>query len=181
MKINYRSLFNVLVRSFILVFVIMFVQTRSNVEETKVENYNLNKTLDLTAMSKKVQEDIYNDLYSAKDTFIGDLTGYSADCPLCTGHLSCMPSLDVLNGNVNYMDSTYGKVRIVASSRNLSCGSIVRLNTTRVAENEQIAIVLDRGVLGKDLDLLVPDSQTALTKVGRVSISYDVLRFGWER
>ena len=179
MKINYRSLLNFLVRSFILVFVVMFVQTKSNIDETKVENYNLNKTLDLTAMSKKVQEDIYNDLYSAKDTFIGDLTGYSADCPLCSGRLSCMPSLDVLNGNVNYFDSTYGNVRIVASSTNLSCGSIVRLNTNRIAENEQIAIVLDRGVLGKDLDLLVTDSQTALTKVGRVSVAYDVLRFGW--
>lgn len=177
---NLTKYLNILVRTSILVFVIMVIQT-SNIEETKVENDNLNKTLDLTAMSKKVQEDIYNDIYSAKDTFIGDLTGYSADCPLCTGKLSCMPSLDVLHGNVNYTDKIYGSVRIVASSRNLSCGSIVRLNSNRLSENDRIAIVLDRGVLGKDLDLLMPDEVSARNKIGRSNVSYDVLRFGWER
>lgn len=166
---------------FILVFVVMFIQTASNVGESKVLNYNLNKTLDLTAMSKKVQEDIYNDVYSAKDTYIGDLTGYAADCPLCTGKLACMPSLDVLHGNVTYNDELYGNVRIVASSSNLACGTIVRLNTNRVADNDQIAIVLDRGVLGKDLDLLMVNQSDAVKNIGRSSVTYDVLRFGWER
>lgn len=181
MKNNFTKYVNYFIRVTVLVLVVMFVQTKSNVKEIKQENENLNKTLDLTAMSKKVQEDIYNDLYSAKDTFIGDLTGYGADCPLCTGKLSCMPSLDVLHGNVNYTDSIYGKVRIVASSKNLACGTIVRLNSNRVSKDEQLAIVLDRGVLGKDLDLLMPSEHDALVSVGRSSISYDVLRFGWER
>lgn len=178
---NFTKYVNYFIKITVLVLVVMFVQTKSNVNEIKQVNENLNKTLDLTAMSKKVQEDIYNDLYSAKDTFIGDLTGYAADCPLCTGKLSCMPSLDVLHGNVNYTDTLYGNVRIVASSKNLACGTIVRLNTNRVNENEQLAIVLDRGVLGKDLDLLMPTEQEALKKVGRSNISYDILRFGWER
>lgn len=164
----------------ILFFVIMVVQTGSNIQETKVENNNLNKTLDLTAMSKKVQEDIYNDIYSAKDTFIGDLTGYAADCPLCSGYLACN-SKDVRDGTTHYEDSLYGRVRIVASSSNLACGTIIRLNSSRVSEDDQLAIVLDRGVLGKDIDLLMPSEDEARRSVGRSSISYDVLRFGWER
>lgn len=164
----------------ILFFVIMVIQTGSNIQETKVENNNLNKTLDLTAMSKKVQEDIYNDIYSAKDTFIGDLTGYAADCPLCSGYLACN-SKDVRDGTTHYEDALYGRVRIVASSSNLACGTIIRLNSSRVDENDQLAIVLDRGVLGKDIDLLMPNEDEARRLVGRSSISYDVLRFGWER
>lgn len=181
MKNSITKGINYSIKFFILVFVVMFIQTGSNMGEVKVENINLNKTLDLTSMSKKVQEDIYNDLYSAKDTFIGDLTGYAADCPLCTGQLACMPSLDVLHGNVNYVDKVYGSVRIVASSRNLACGTILRLNSDRVSDDDQLAIVLDRGVLGKDLDLLMQTEDQARKYIGRSSISYDILRFGWDR
>src|SRR5574344_1438952 len=154
MKQNVLNKFNFVARSLVLIALVLLIQTGSNVDELKVENDNLNKTLDLTAMSKKVQEDIYNDLYSAKDTYIGELTGYAADCPLCSGKLACMPSLDVLNGNDSYVDSLYGKVRIVASSSNLPCGTVLKFDTNRVESNTVTAIVLDRGVLGKDLDLL---------------------------
>lgn len=168
-----------IVRIFVIVVLVVFVQSGSNTPEIKVENANLNKTLNLTAMAMKVQEDIKNDIYAVKDTYVGDLTGYAADCPLCSGKLACMPSLDVLNGNVNYTDSTYGSVRIVASSRNLACGTIVRFSSSRISDEPVIAIVLDRGVVGKSLDLLTVSEDYARKYVGRQEITYDVLRQGW--
>ena len=43
------------------------------------------------------------------------------------------------------------------------------------------AIVLDRGVLGTDIDLLSPSEDYARQYVGRHKITYDVLRNGWSR
>lgn len=168
-----------IIRISVIIFLVVFIQSGSNTPEVKVENDNLNKTLNLTAMAMKVQEDIKNDIYAVKDTFVGDLTGYAADCPLCSGKLACMPSLDVLHGNVNYNDSTYGSVRIVASSKNLPCGTIVRFNSKRVSDEPTVAIVLDRGVGGKSLDLLTVSEEYASKYIGRQEITYDVLRHGW--
>ena len=103
----------------------------------------------------------------------GFLTGYAADCPMCNGTLACLRNYNVYkNGIVNYNDKTFGNVRIVASSKNLSCGSIVEFDNTK-------AIVLDRGVLGNNLDLLVESESYASKYVGRKKITYDVLREGW--
>ena len=151
----------------------------SNGNQYKVKNSNLNLSTDLTLMALKVEKDIQNDIYAAKETYEGDLTGYGADCPLCGGHLACMPSLDVLHGNVNYEDETYGSIRIVASSRNLPCGSVVRFNAPTISTDPIIAIVLDRGVGGTALDLLVESNFDASINVGRRKISYDVIRKGW--
>lgn len=176
---KYISYINKGIKFILIIIAIMVVVGSSNGSQFKVKNSNLNLSTDLTLMALKVEENIKNDIYSAKETYEGDLTGYGADCPLCGGHLACMPSLDVLNGNINYTDETYGSVRIVASSLNLPCGTIVRLNAPRLDENGITAIVLDRGVVGTALDLLVENNQAAYTSVGRMKISYDVLRKGW--
>lgn len=167
---------NVIIKSSILLLALVFATFTSVGSETKVSNNNLNMSLDLNLMALRVEEDIKNDIYSAKETYTGDLTGYGADCPLCGGTLACMPSLDVLHGNVNYHDETYGDVRIVASSRNLACGTIIRF--PRNGE-DIVAIVLDRGVLGTAIDLLMPSEADAYKYVGRSLITYDVLRKGW--
>ena len=52
------------------------------------------------------------------------MTGYSADCPLCTGYLACTGAY-VANGTTSFNDKEYGDVVILASSKNLPCGSIV--------------------------------------------------------
>ena len=106
-------------------------------------------------------------------THIGDLTGYSADCPACNGTLACKPTYNVYkNGVVSYYDNTYGNVRIVATSKNIPCGSIIKYNDT-------YAIVLDRGVLGYDVDLLVESEDYARQYVGRSKITYEIIRSGW--
>ena len=119
-------------------------------------------------------------IYSAKDTYSGDLTGYVAHCPACYGTLACKPKYDVYkNGVVTYPDTEYGNVRIVASSKKLKCGSIVKFNLKTISSEPIYAIVLDRGVLGTDLDLLVATTDEAIKKVGRRDTTYEVLRYGW--
>lgn len=163
----------------LLVLLVIFVESSNNIKETKVLNDNVNKSIDLATMAMKLKEDIANDLYSAKDTFTGDLTSYLPTCPLCSGRLACLPNYNVLNGTETYQDISYGNVKIVASSKNLPCGSIIRLNKSKLADEPVLAIVLDRGVLGADLDLLTSSMDYA-KMVGRSTVTYDVLRNGWQ-
>jgi 3D (Asp-Asp-Asp) domain-containing protein len=110
----------------------------------------------------------------------GILTGYGADCPKCGGTLACKSSYKVKNnGVVTYPDSTYGNIRIVASSKNLKCGSVVRFNLPKLSSEPIYAIVLDRGVLGNNLDILMESEAAASKKIGRNTITYEVIRMGW--
>lgn len=163
----------------LIIFIIIAVcgQTGIIEQEVKTSNNNLNKTLDLTAMALKIDEINHNDLYYPLDTYNGVLTGYAANCPLCGGTLGCTGQ-NVLDGTTTYQDKDYGTVKIVASSKSLPCGSIVNFSLN----NENItAIVLDRGVTGTALDLLVESESYALSNVGRKNISYQILRFGYNR
>lgn len=176
---NWLKKANFIIRLSIIVVVLVIVESSTTHYESKIESVNENRTINLTTMALKLEEDISNDLYAAKDTYTGDLTGYTADCPLCSGHLACAPSYNVLNGTDTYTDLAYGNVRIVASSKNLPCGTIIRFNKSTVSDKPIIAVVLDRGVLGNDIDLLSRDHSYAVSTVGRSSISYDILRTGW--
>ena len=167
-------------QSLIIVFVVMIANLSTTREVTNVSNQASNRVINLTTMAMRLENEIKNDLYSAKDTYMGDLTGYGADCPLCGGHLGCTGQ-DVRDGTTIYNDSTYGNVRIVASSSSLACGSIVRFELGKLSSEPIIAIVLDRGVTGQDLDLLMSSEAEARYNVGRTTISYDVLRFGWNK
>lgn len=161
----------------IFTMIAVCVQTGIIEQEVKTRNNNLNKTLDLTAMALKIDEINHNDLYYPLDTYNGVLTGYAANCPLCGGTLGCTGQ-NVLDGTTTYQDKDYGTVKIVASSTSLPCGSIVNFSLN----NENItAIVLDRGVTGTALDLLVESENYAITNVGRKNISYQILRFGYNR
>lgn len=163
----------------LMIFIIIAVcgQTGIIEQEVKTSNNNLNKTLDLTAMALKIDEINHNDLYYPLDTYNGVLTGYAANCPLCGGTLGCTGQ-NILDGTTTYQDKDYGNVKIVASSKSLPCGSIVNFSLN----NENItAIVLDRGVTGTALDLLVESESYALSNVGRKNISYQILRFGYNR
>lgn len=173
-----KRVFNVIIKSLIIILFVMLSTSYVHIIETKSYSDNTNKNVNLSTMAMKVEELIENDIYSAKDTFTGDLTGYVFNCPLCNGTLGCKRSYDITDGKTTYPDETYGEVRIVASSKNLPCGSIVRFNVNRISSEPVLAIVLDRGVLGNALDLLSKDVEYALN-LGRVVITYDVLRVGW--
>jgi hypothetical protein len=174
-KYIYRTL------QFVFVFTLLFVAKNiAGQNEMKVVNDNLNKTLNLSARAEVMEAINYNDLYSPLDTFVGDLTGYGADCALCSGFLGCT-SQDVRDGRTIHKDNDYGEVRIVASSRNLPCGSIIRFESKRVSDKPVFAIVLDRGVGGTSIDLLTESELVAGKTIGRSQIKYDLLRKGWEK
>jgi len=178
MKVIFLKFFGKFIKICLIIFAIFSI-TKINVEKDIgiVFNDNSNKTIDLTAMAVKIEEIRLKDMYYPLDTYVGYLTGYVADCPLCGGTLGCTGQ-NVLEGRITtYEDVDYGTVRIMASSSNLACGSIVSytLNDEKIT-----AIVLDRGVLGTNLDLLVDNVDKAYA-IGKRYISYDVLRFGWSR
>ncbi len=175
----------------VIVILLLLTATVSNRKIFRVENFNFNKSLGLTANAEKpleekpvVKEEVVTEVTKPVElknaSYTGDLTGYAADCPLCNGHLACLGSYNVYKNNVvTYNDKTYGKVRIVASSKKLPCGSIIKFDSKRVSSETTYAIVLDRGVLGTSIDLLVPTEAYASRYIGRSSINYDVLRLGW--
>jgi len=163
----------------LIIFVVFIAESSTTVKHSKVENENVNRNVDLSTMALKVNEMIENDLYSAKDTYTGQLTGYAHDCPLCGGTLACAYNYNVRDRRDYYPDKTYGTVKIVASSKNLPCGTIIRFNKKSISPDPVIAIVLDRGVPGNNLDLLTPTEEYASKYIGRSTITYDVLRIGW--
>ena len=170
------------VKVILLIVIFTFLVTGAMADEFKVKTVvlDIRQNVGVSVDAEKEWEDINKDIFAAKATYTGDLTGYSADCPLCYGTLACKPSYKVYKNNVvTYNDKVYGNVRIVASSKRLACGSVVRFNSNRVSNEETYAIVLDRGVLGRDIDLLVPNQSYAINNIGRSKIEYDVVRFGW--
>ncbi len=171
-----KRIFSKTVRSIIIILFVFASTSYVHVIEHKIQSEN--NSINLSTMALKLEEFIEDDIYSAKDTYTGDLTGYVFNCPLCGGTLGCKPSYNIKDGTTTYPDPVYGKVHIVASSSNLPCGSIVRFNSSRVSSEPVVAIVLDRGVRGNALDLLSPDLNYALT-LGRSIITYDVLRKGY--
>ena len=188
----------------VVLFIFIFFLTNSNeLESSNFDFESLNKEVELVALAtkneekkpkpveKKVKikkktetvspksyETNSNITVSENGLLSGSLTGYSADCAACGGHLACTNYNVYRNGVVTYPDAAYGNVRIVASSKNLPCGSIVAINSSLTTE-PMVAIVLDRGVRGNNLDLLVATEAEASRNIGRKSITYSVLRSGW--
>ena len=171
---------NYFIRMSIVIFMFIVAKSSSDIKIATVENNNVNKTVNLTTMAMKIIEVEDTIKYTPVATYTGDLTGYAYNCPLCNGTLGCMPKYNIKDGTTTYKDYEYGEVKIVASSKNIACGSIIRFKSDRVGEGEQFAIVLDRGVGGYALDLLTPSEDYASRYIGRSQITYDVLRSGWE-
>ena len=171
---------NYFIRMSVIIFVLVIARSSSDIKIATVENDNLNKTVNLTTMAMKIIEVEDTIKYTPIATYTGDLTGYAYNCPLCGGTLGCMPKYNIKDGTTTYDDYEYGTVNIVASSKNLPCGSIVRFSSSKVGEGESFAIVLDRGVRGYSLDLLTPSEEYASKYIGRSQITYDVLRSEWE-
>lgn len=174
----------------LLVLIVMFyINSNVNVSQNElIEDLALDKLVDLSAIAMKdkeekpvvvVQPQLKVNNSTSLSILTGSLTGYSADCPLCSGRLACSSYNVYQNGVVTYPDNVYGNVRIVASSKNLPCGSIVKFNLRKLSSSPIYAIVLDRGVGGNNLDLLVESESLVYTQVGRSSITYEVMRRGW--
>lgn len=169
----------------LVVIPILFLTTKVSTNDTVLTtsiNQNLSKAVDKEVIISS-QEQLYKDgIYGAIYSFSGDLTGYAGDCPLCTGYLACPPRTNVLKEGIYYTDKTYGKIRIVASSKNYPCGTILEFDVGKLSDEPIIAIVLDRGVGGNNIDLLTESEDYARKKVGRVrNQKFKVLRQGWNK
>lgn len=188
---NKLKLINKVIKVSLILLFATFVQKVNATNESKVTNTNLNKTLDLHAMAEVIEAINYSDKYAVLDTYFGSLSGYGADCKAsgCSGALACpdihneqQKWIDVINtGITTYNDPDYGEVRIVASSRNLKCGSIIQFEASHISDETITAIVLDRGVAGTKIDLLTESESYANKYIGRTQIKYDVIRSGWEK
>lgn len=170
--------FLIIKAAFILV-VLFLIDSSSTIKQNKVINENFDRNVDLNTMALKVTEMAENDLYTPINSYTGQLTGYAHDCPLCGGTLACASNYNVRDRRDYYPDKEYGVVKIVASSKNLPCGTIIRFNKPSLSPEPIIAIVLDRGVPGNNLDLLTSTEEYASKYIGRSVITYDVLRKGW--
>lgn len=178
-----------LLKVLLVLIVVFYINSNVNVSQNElIEDLALDKLVDLSAIAMKdkeekpvvvVQPQLKVNNSTSLSVLTGSLTGYSADCPLCSGRLACSSYNVYQNGVVTYPDNVYGNVRIVASSKNLPCGSIVKFNLRKLSSSPIYAIVLDRGVGGNNLDLLVESESLAYTQVGRSSITYEVMRRGW--
>ena len=165
----------------------------SNIETNL--NINLDKTISAKEFSEKYIDINKNELnpilYSTfkeavehskyyPTSFIGKLTHYGPDCALCGGKLGCNGQ-DARGGNIWYEDNEYGKIRIVATSKTLACGSIIKINIDEYDENGMYAIVLDRGVGPGIVDLL-KESQITESPVRTVNkVKFDIVRYGYRK
>ncbi len=169
----------------LIIFTFLFFINDTTFKESSLsvaKNDNLDKMVDKQVMQTSQDElfkaGVNNPIY----TFMGELTGYAGDCALCTGYLACPPRTNVLKKGIYYNDKTYGTVRIVASSRNYPCGTILRFNVKKLSDEPILAIVLDRGVGGNVIDLLTESEDYAIKHVGRVrKLQFEVLRQGWKK
>jgi 3D (Asp-Asp-Asp) domain-containing protein len=131
--------------------------------------------------------------------FNGTLTGYSVQCPGCTGALYYASyqtgkrkwhTVDTQNIYFNYREDTIENYLcttcyyIIAADKKIPGGSIVDLtlpNNSRIAEKTIRTIVLDVGsaIQGKTADLLFrTDNETF--QEGRVyNVNFKIVRWGW--
>lgn len=168
----------------IILFIAFFLKKETYTVSTLsvAQNTSLDKTLDVEVIQQNQKELFSKGTYNPVYTFTGELTGYAGDCPLCSGYLACPPRTNVLKKGIYYNDKTYGKVRIVASSKNYPCGTILKFNVKKLSDEPIIAIVLDRGVGGNVIDLLTESEDYARKNVGRVrNLNFEVLREGWKK
>ncbi len=170
---------------FIVLIALIFTLSKgtSSVSTLSIaSNYEADKGVDLEVIRKSQKELYSQGVFNPIYTFTGELTGYAGDCPLCSGYLACPPRTNVLKSGIYFTDKTYGKLRIVASSSNYPCGTILRFKVKKLQDEPITAIVLDRGVPGNVIDLLVENEDYAIKHVGRVrNLDFEVLREGWKK
>lgn len=133
-------------------------------------------------ISDELEETIKNSMTQpVLKTYYGPMTAYGPDCLGCIGITAS--GYNVLHGNINYYDKTYGEVRILASDKTLPFGTIVKITGLDDYPKGILAIVLDRGsAIGFNknsyFDLLYASESATLT-FGCQYAQFDILRLGY--
>ena len=192
-----RNSFKILMSIF-SIFGFMFISVGIGImyaletDETNINVINDSKNLltysDLKSgqselLEKQLKPVFYNSMADAvfysksyPTSFKAKLVHYGPDCASCGGRLGCNGQ-NAKNGNIYYNDKEFGKIRIVAASTLLPCGSILKINLD--AYNNMYVIVLDRGVDSSMIDLL-KESQRSKSPVRTVNnVVFDIVRYGY--
>lgn len=192
-----RNSFKILM-SILSIFGFMFISVGIGImyaletDETNINVINDSKNLltysDLKSgqselLEKQLKPVFYNSMADAvfysksyPTSFKAKLVHYGPDCASCGGRLGCNGQ-NAKNGNIYYNDKEFGKIRIVAASTLLPCGSILKINLD--AYDNMYVIVLDRGVDSSMIDLL-KESQRSKSPVRTVNnIVFDIVRYGY--
>ena len=102
------------------------------------------------------------------------ITHYGANCKKCSGITA---SGHNVKESIWFVDSEYKKVRIVATSKDISLYSIIKIKNYK-SGGDIIAIVLDRGVGSGVIDLLVDSEETAKELGIQKNVEIEILRNG---
>lgn len=130
---------------------------------TQVETQNTTKVR--TTHKKTAKRTVEDGTYK--------VTHYGPDCRGCSGITASGYNV---KKTIWYNDQEYGNIRVVATSKKFPLYSVIRLNNYR--GDNIIAIVLDRGVSGNVIDVLVSSEKEA-TKLGiQKNVKVDILRSG---
>lgn len=130
----------------------------------------------------------------ASGSYVGNTTGYGADCIGCSGNVACKTREGKIHNLVNdgmyYNDSQYGNVRILAADhRVFRCGTIIEVDNGR--EEPFLGIVLDTGIdMRKNWELyglihldvaFVTEEDPAVYSMtaSNKSAKFQVQRWGW--
>lgn len=190
-----------ILKSFLFIFGIVFVYSglflfvfdNNKTKEVEIENINLAKsvsqeelietfqTLEKKTLNPVLYDNVYDAAANAKyfpTSFVGNLTHYGPDCAKCGGYLGCNGQY-AKNGNIYYKDKEYGTLRIVATNKYIPCGSIIRINIDAYDPNGMYAIVLDRGVSGRVIDLLKTSERADSPVRTTNNVVFDIVRYGY--
>ncbi len=192
-----RKRFSFPIRTTIFVFVLLFFVTiATGNQRNTISTYNINssKYVDASSIvtSPKNESNIFGNFNFYDDfemafanvenesvSYTSSLTGYGPDCPGCGGKVGCYPYQDVRNDNIYFDDSEFGSINIVAASKQVPCGTVLRISN--LYDSPLIVIVLDRGgaIVDNKLDLLFSSQDEAIWVGRRNNIYTEVLRWGW--
>lgn len=170
-----RSIF----KWFKVIYALAFIVAFYFVTPINIKNVAIIKENPYISVTPITYNSIPNDVIADKviTTITGQLTGYGPDCDKCSGITAS--GMDVRNGNIYYNDQLYGKIRIVAASKNYKLGTVIRINAPRVSAQPFIAIILDRGVSGNTFDLLFDSQSNAISTGRQRNIEVEILRDGY--
>ena len=146
-------------------------------KKTNVEN-NADKKIEIKSETVQYKADS-----KVIETITGGLAGYGPDCSGCSSQKTAS-GYNISNGNINYNDKEYGKVRIVAGDKKYPFGTIVRITNTNYYDTSPIyAIVLDRGGVGIGkkylFDLLFESEKEASIAGSKKNVTFEILRMGY--
>ena len=98
---------------------------------------------------QEMQPEVVEKGTGAYGLYVGRLTGYGPDCAGCSkvGNVACLTESktkhSLINDGIYYTDDEYGKVRIVAATKDFTCGTIIQI--TKQDVTPYYVVVLDRG------------------------------------